>query len=231
VVQGAELREYVQTAREENCALISDEFYSHFIYNGEQPGKGPVSAAEFIEDVNIDPVLLVDGLTKSFRNPGWRLGWVIGPKDIIENINRAASAVDGGPSQPIQRAALEVLQPARAKQDTDALRNVFSRKRNFMVNCLKENGIIVNPEPSGTFYVWADISQLPKPINNADTFFAEALKRKVMTVPGHFFHVAPGQIGKEHSPFNQYVRFSFGPDENNMKMGLSRITEMIQSFR
>jgi aspartate/methionine/tyrosine aminotransferase len=231
VVQGAELNEYVRVASEENCALISDEFYSHFIYDGEQPGKGPVSAAEYLDDVDADPVLIVDGLTKSFRYPGWRLGWVIGPKSIIENINRAASAVDGGPSQPIQRAALEVLEPARAKQDTDALRKVFSRKRNYMVNCLRENGITVNPEPSGTFYVWADISQLPAPINNADVFFAEALKRKVMTVPGHFFHVAPGNMGKSSSPFNQSVRFSFGPDEANMKMGLGRITEMIQSFR
>ena len=231
VIQGEDLKEYVRVSRDENCAFISDEFYSHFIYDGDQPGKGPVSAAEFVDDVDTDPVLIVDGLTKSFRYPGWRLGWVIGPKSTIENINRAASAIDGGPSQPIQRAALQVLEPGYAKQETEAVRKVFSRKRNYMVNCLKENGIICTPEPSGTFYIWADISKLPAPINHADVFFKEALKCKVMTVPGYFFDISPGNANKEDSPFNQYLRFSFGPPEDNMIAGLSRLTEMINSFK
>lgn len=231
VIKGDDLKEYVRVSRDENCAFISDEFYSHFIYNGDQPGNGPVSAAEFVEDVDTDPVLIIDGLTKSFRYPGWRLGWVIGPKSAIENINRAASAIDGGPSQPIQRAALKVLEPGYAKQETEALRKVFSRKRNYMVNCLKENGIICTPEPSGTFYIWADISKLPEPINQADVFFKEALKSKVMTVPGYFFDISPGNANKDESPFNQYLRFSFGPPEENMKEGLKRLTEMINSFK
>ncbi len=232
VIQGGELDEFVQIAKEENCALISDEFYSHFIYDGEKPGHGPVSTAEFIDDVNEDPVLIIDGLTKSYRYPGWRVGWVIGPKSIVENINRAASAVDGGPSQPIQRAAIQVLEAERADLETDAVRRAFSRKRNYMVNCLKSHGILCTPEPSGTFYIWADISKLPAPINNADVFFEEALKRKVMTVPGHFFDISPGSTkGKKESPYNQHVRFSFGPPEENMKMGLDRLTEMINSFK
>ncbi len=231
VVAGEELKAYVKACADENCALISDEFYSHFIYNGDQPGKGPVSAAEFIGDVEKDPIIIIDGLTKSFRYPGWRIGWAVGPKHIIDNINRAASAVDGGPNQPIQRAAIEVLEHDRAATDTDALRKVFSRKRNYMVKTLGENGIICTPEPSGTFYIWADISQLPAPINNADVFFTEALKRKVMTVPGYFFDISPGRRSKKDSPFNQFVRFSFGPPMDNMKMGLARLTEMIESFR
>ena len=230
VVAGEDLNAYVKACREENCALISDEFYSHFIYDGDQPGKGGVSAAEYVDEVEEDPIIIIDGLTKSFRYPGWRIGWVVGPKSIINNINRAASAVDGGPNQPIQRAAIEVLQPERADQDTDALRKVFSSKRNYMVNCLTENGITCTPEPSGTFYIWADISQLPAPINNADVFFKEALKRKVMTVPGYFFDISP-KTNKENSPFNQNLRFSFGPDEENMIQGLDRLTEMIQSFK
>ncbi len=127
--------------------------------------------------------------------------------------------------------AIEVLQAERADIDTDALRKVFSRKRNYMVEVLKANNIICVPEPSGTFYVWADISQLPEPINNADVFFKEALKRKVMTVPGYFFDISPGGTDKKKSPFNQFVRFSFGPPEDNMKMGLARLTDMIKSFK
>ena len=230
VVSGDDLDTYVKECSKHNCTLISDEFYSHFIYEGDQPGKNPVSAAEYVDEVNENPIIIIDGLTKSFRYPGWRIGWIIGPKNIIDNINRAASALDGGPSQPIQRAAIEVLQPKRADIDTSALRKTFSRKRNYMVETLKKNGIICTPEPSGTFYIWGDISHLPDPINDSDVFFKEALSRKVMTVPGYFFDISPGDSNKENSSFKKFVRFSFGPPEDNMKMGLTRLTEMINSY-
>lgn len=230
LIEGNELESYVNAAREHNCTLIIDEFYSHFIYDGEQPGQGPVSAAKYVEDVNHDSVVIVDGLTKSFRYPGWRIGWAIGPKNMMDTLGRAASAIDGGASQPIQRAALQVLEPKRADQETEALRKVFSRKRNIMVNSLKEMGIVPFPEPKGTFYAWADISQLPEPLNQADSFFRHALEEKVMTVPGYFFDINPGQKRNQDSPFNQWIRFSFGPAEDNMKMGLERLAKMIKTF-
>jgi aspartate/methionine/tyrosine aminotransferase len=75
-----------------------------------------------------------------------------------------------------------------------------------MVQCLKDNGIICVPEPNGTFYIWTDISQLPEPINTADGFFKEALKRKVMTVPGYFFDIqSEGKPKKILHSTNTYV--------------------------
>jgi len=229
VIRGTELESYVDAARNNHCMLVADEFYSHFIYDGNEPGKGPVSTMEFVENVNHDPVIAVDGLTKSYRYPGWRIGWAIGPKDLIETLGRAGSAIDGGPSQPMQRAALRVLDPNYADQETAALRNVFSRKRNIMLKSLREMGILCTVEPESTFYIWADISQLPKPINNADDFFFAALEKKVMTVPGHYFDVNPGKIRRD-SQFNQCVRFSFGPPEDNMVMGLERLEKLIKSY-
>jgi len=81
-----------------------------------------------IPDIENYPVLLIDGLTKGFRYPGWRVGWVVGPKDMIGNIDRAASAIDGGPPQPIQRIARKALEPSYADQETVALRKVFAKK-------------------------------------------------------------------------------------------------------
>ncbi|MBK7129589.1 MAG: pyridoxal phosphate-dependent aminotransferase [Crocinitomicaceae bacterium] len=228
VIQGKELATWVKTARQKNCALILDEFYSHFIYEGKNAAKAGISGAEFIDDVDKDPVLLIDGLTKSFRYPGWRVGWIVGPKNIIENINRAASAVDGGPSQPMTRATMKVLEKNYADQETKAVRNMFSRKKNFMVESLTKAGINILPS-NGTFYLWGDISKLPTPINKAERFFFEALNHKVMTVPGYFFDVQPKPVKKQN--FQQWIRFSFGPDEKNMKAGLTRLNEMIDSFR
>lgn len=231
LVRGDELARYVETAREHDCTLILDEFYSHFVYTEDgRPGAGPVSAAEFVEEIERDPVIVIDGLTKSYRYPGWRLGWAVGPSAAIEMINRAASAIDGGPSTAVQRAALVVLQPERADQETAALRNVFARKRTLMVERLRAMGVRCDHEPQGTFYVWADIGSLPAPIDDADTFFKEALLRKVLTVPGRFFDVNPGGRRTTNSPFRHWVRFSFGPPEDNVRLGLDRLAEMIREF-
>jgi aspartate/methionine/tyrosine aminotransferase len=229
VIEGKELIEYLKIAHENNCNLIIDEMYSHYVFDSTQPAKRPVSAAEFIQDVNEESVLIVDGLTKSFRYPGWRLAWAIGPIHLIDNLNRVASAIDGGPSQPIQRAALKVLQSESVDKETTALRNVFSRKRNIMVDCLNKMGIKCSSGVRGTFYIWGDISKLHSPVNNSEYFFTEALQCKVMTIPGHLFDIHPGNIPSNISNFNNYIRFSFGPEEKNMLMGLERLSEMIKS--
>ncbi len=229
VISGNELNDYVKASARNNCTMIFDEFYSHFIYENDIPGNGPVSASSYVKDVNNSPVIIIDGLTKSFRYPGWRIGWVLGPKNVIETINRAASAIDGGPSQPMMRAALSVLEKENADRETSTLRKVFCRKRNIMLSALGKAGIKCLPS-NGTFYVWGNISKLPAPINNADRFFFEALNYKVMTVPGYLFDIQPGKTKKERSDFKQWIRFSFGPPEENMVNGLERLTNMIQSF-
>jgi hypothetical protein len=228
VVQGRELAAIVRLSREAGLTLLLDEFYSHFIYTADgRPGPGPVSAAAFVENPDRDPVLLVDGLTKSFRYPGWRVGWVIGPPPMIESLARTASAIDGGPSRMAQRAALAALEPRQADLETRALREGFALKRNAMVKRLKKLGLRFAAEPRGTFYCWASIDRLKEPFNDAMEFFRRALDRKVMTVPGEFFDVNPGKYRRGPSPYRQWMRFSFGPPMENMKTGLDRLEDLL----
>jgi len=228
VIRGDELADYVAIARETGIALVLDEFYSHFIYGADgSPGPGPVSAAAYVEDIEKEAVLMIDGLTKSFRYPGWRVGWAVGPAAMIDTLGRAASAIDGGPGQPIQRAALEVLKPETADAESTALRQVFARKRNLMSKKLAEMGIRCCPESEGTFYCWASLEDLPAPLNDGQAFFEEALKHKVMTVPGRFFDVNPGGGRTGPSRFRSWTRFSFGPPEDNVREGLDRLERMI----
>lgn len=229
VIKDEELNAYIAISKEKNCTLIIDEMYSHFIYDNQNPSGSGVSSAEFVTDVNLDSILIVDGLTKSFRYPGWRLAWILGPEHIIEKLGRAASAIDGGPSVPIQRAALQLFKPQCVDIETKALREVFSGKQNIMLRLLRENGMICSSDSNSTFYIWADISKLPSPINYSDSFFKEALKLKVITVPGYMFDIHPAQEQKD-SEFNQYIRFSFGPTEENIQMGLERITQLIKLY-
>ena len=71
-----------------------------------------VSAAAFVEDVETDPIIIVDGLTKNWRYPGWRISWTLGPKAVIETIASAGSFLDGGANHPFQNVAAALLNPA-----------------------------------------------------------------------------------------------------------------------
>jgi len=229
LITGGELERYCESARHADCTLISDEFYSHFIYTAAgEAAEGPVSAAACVEDVDKDPVVIIDGLTKSYRYPGWRIGWVLGTPDIIDTINAVASAIDGGPSTLVQRAAMQALEPSRADQETTALRAHFTRKRNLMLEKLEQMGIRCPCPPRGTFYVWADISALPGRLSNADHFFRAALERKVMIVPGRFFDVNPDGARTADARYDSWVRFSFGPPIDNVAMGLERLQQLIE---
>ncbi len=232
VVEGEALRAYIETARQENCLMGFDEFYSHFIYDADgNPAPGPISALQYVEDVDKDPVVVFDGLTKSFRYPGWRAGWAVGPKHIIDQINRAASAIDGGPSMITQRAALAALEEKRVDITTCALRKTFAQKRRVMLEELKNMGIEPAMEPNGTFYIWASIEKLPEPIRNADDFFFACLDKKVLTVPGHFFDIRPNRNRPDPEPLQHWVRFSYGPDIDTVKRGLDRIREVIKAHQ
>lgn len=232
VVQGSELQRYVEIARDNNCCIIFDEFYSQFIYPPEgAPAEEAVSAARYVKEVDKDPIIIVDGLTKGFRYPGWRIGWTLGPREYVENLGRAASAIDGGPSVPLQRAAIEVLKPERADRECQAVRRAFAAKRNLMMRRLGNMGIVSAGQSEGTFYIWACLDKLPPPLNNAETFFFRALDHKVMTVPGTFFDINPGKARSGVSPFTSWMRFSFGPSLENVNLGLDRLESMVTSFR
>jgi aspartate/methionine/tyrosine aminotransferase len=232
VIQGRELETLVRGGCARGTTLLLDEFYSHFIYTAAgEPGSGPVSAATYVEDVERDPVILFDGLTKSFRYPGWRVGWAVGPAAMMETLARTASSIDGGPSRIAQRAALQVLAPAYADQETRALRKGFAQKRNLMIERLERIGVRFAKKSESTFYVWGSLAGLPPPLDDAMTFFRRALEHKVMTVPGEFFDVNPGKRRRGGSPYAQWMRFSFGPPMDNLRLGLDRLEQLVRSAR
>lgn len=228
LVQGEELGRWVKASRELECALIIDEFYSHYVWTG-RPGQLPVeSAARYVEDVNRDPVVLLDGLTKNWRYPGWRCSWTVGPRSVIEAAASAGSFLDGGGSKPLQRAAIPLLEEKLVTQETLAMHAVFREKRQRTLAALEKIGIRADRAPDGTFYVWGNLAALPPPLNDGMAFFRAALDRKVICVPGEFFDVNPGKRrSKIASRFKSYVRFSFGPSMASLEQALARIEEMV----
>jgi aspartate/methionine/tyrosine aminotransferase len=228
LVEGEELGRWVATARELDCALLLDEFYSHYIYRSA-PGRLPVeSAARYVEDVERDPVVIFDGFTKNWRYPGWRVTWTLAPKDIVEALSSAGSFLDGGGSKPMQRAAVPLLAEDHVVVETRAIQTAFRSKRDYLLSQLERLGVRVDRAPEGTFYVWGCVEKLPAPLNDGMGFFRAALEEKVIVVPGEFFDVNPGK--RRHgraSRFKGYVRFSFGPAMSVMEKAVERFERMI----
>ena len=233
VIKDEAMDRYIDAARKENCLLGADEFYATFSYNEDgTPAENAVSALPYVKDINRDPVIVFDGMTKGFRYPGWRAGWAIGPKYLIEMINRAASAVDGGPSTMVQRAVIEELAPGHAEAELLATRKEFAVKRKMMIEGLAQLGIHTPAnQPLGTFYIWASIENLPGKLSDADNFFYACLQKKVITVPGHFFDVRPFRVRPTNEPYRHWVRFSYGPNRQTIKTALERIEQVIKEHK
>lgn len=228
LVQGEELAGWVHHAKTLGCAILLDEFYSHYIYRG-RPGQLPVeSAARYVEDVNQDPVILFDGLTKNWRYPGWRVTWSVGPKSVMESFASAGSFLDGGGSKPLQRAAVNLLEPAHVTAETLAIQNTFREKRDMMIRRLERLGVRLDRAPDGTFYCWGNVSELPGPLSTGMGLFRAALEKKVITVPGEFFDVNPGKRRSGRgSRFKDHVRFSFGPSAASLETAMSRLDALV----
>jgi aspartate/methionine/tyrosine aminotransferase len=230
VVGEAELARWVETARELDCSLLLDEFYSHYVYRG-RPGALPIeSAARYVEDVDKDPILCFDGLTKNWRYPGWRVTWAVGPKQVIETLASAGSFLDGGGSKPLQRAAIPLLDEANVAAETRAIQAVFREKRDRMHSRLERLGVRFDGVPQGTFYLWGDVSALPRGLSDGMSLFRAALDQKVIVVPGEFFDVNPGKrrAGRA-SRFKNYVRFSFGPSADVLDRALGRLEKLVNA--
>lgn len=215
----------------EHCLLIMDEFYSRYNYTSGCDGTA-VSSAEFVENVNKDPVLILDGLTKAFRLPGWRICWILGPKEYINALASAGSYLDGGSNVPFQKAAVQLLEPTRVLTEMKALQKHFLMKRDYCIKRLEEVGIVLRNVPDSTFYLWLDLSRLPGKIKTALGFFQECLKEKVIVVPGIFFDLNPLARREIHdSPMFHYIRLSYGPDFETLARGLDGIQRVVERYQ
>jgi N-succinyldiaminopimelate aminotransferase len=229
VIGGSDLAEWVSVARELDCALILDEFYSHYVWRPDLLAQGGIeTAARYVEDVDKDPVVILDGLTKNWRYPGWRVTWTVGPRRVIDGCVSAGSFLDGGGSRPLQRKAAELLDPPIALAETRAIQAEFGKKRKRLLDGLRDLGFGVDLPPEGTFYVWASAQHLPPSLADGMSFFRAALEHKVICVPGEFFDVDPGKRrGGRASRFRRHLRFSFGPTLTKLELALVRLRELV----
>ncbi|WOO77385.1 Aspartate aminotransferase [Vanrija pseudolonga] len=232
VIQGQDLKDVVDLGKT-GTTIILDEFYSWYMYwdDKEKIGKS-ISGAEYVDDVNADSVILIDGMTKGPRLPGWRVCWVVGPKSLISAVSQSGSFLDGGANHPLQMAAIPQLEPSRVLQSKIALQNHFKAKRDYVLQRLDDMGLPVHCPPQATFYIWLDLSGLAAPLDSALVFFEELLREKTIVVPGLWFDINPShRRNLFDSPCHHFVRISFGPPLETLKRGLDSIERLLDKHR
>ena len=218
----------IQDICRDRATLIMDEFYGGYNYTSGCDGT-VVSAADNIENVNDDDVLIIDGMTKRFRLPGWRIAWIVGPKEFIKAIGSCGSYLDGGANVPFQEASIPMLEPNKVREEMKALQTHFKEKRDYVLGRLKEIGFKIKHIPDSTFYIWLALDGLPDTICDGLNFFQACLEEKVIVVPGIFFDLNPAKRRDLFdSPCHHFVRLSYGPKMEHLKTGLDGIEKIVK---
>ncbi|AWD33059.1 Putative aspartate aminotransferase [Candidatus Fokinia solitaria] len=220
--------ELIKLAEEEQFLLLIDEVYSHYIYDRPEVDiPYTFSAARYVREIDSSNVIIVDGLTKNWRYPGFRLAWIIASKAIIKIATNCGAFMDGGASNVVQKNALHLLDEKIVSLEVREMQKHFRAKRDYVIGELVEHGITVDVIPQGAFYVWANLSNLPESLQDGVRFAKSCLRECVIVVPGMYFDDQSDQI-LANVRFRNYVRISFGQGMDTLKRGMEGIKRVIR---
>ena len=202
-------------ALKNNIWVISDEIYEHLLYDGATAPSMPVLVPGLA-----DTCIIVNGVAKTYAMTGWRVGWMIGPKDVIKAATNLQSHLTSNVSNISQRAAF-----AAVSGDLMAVKEMgeaFNRRRKLIVGLLNEIPGFVCPTPTGAFYVYPSVkgilgttirNKTPQTSAELATLLLEEVE--VAAVPGEAF----GPSG--------YLRFSYATSDADIVEGIGRIKKLL----
>ncbi|GGT03022.1 aminotransferase [Planobispora rosea] len=207
-------------AAEHDLWVVTDEIYEHLTYGGARF----TSIATAVPELG-DRVVVLNGVAKTYAMTGWRVGWLIGPKDVVKAATNLQSHATSNVSNVAQAAAL-----AAVTGDLSAvarMREAFDRRRQTMVRMLNEIPGVVCPEPKGAFYVYPSVKQLlgrdlgdgkraQTSLELAEIILEET---EVALVPGEAFGT-PG-----------YFRLSYALGDDDLAEGVSRVAKFLSGAR
>ncbi|WP_031465585.1 pyridoxal phosphate-dependent aminotransferase [Sciscionella sediminilitoris] len=203
-------------AAEHDIWVVTDEIYEHLLYDGAEAPSLPVVVPEIA-----DRTLVLNGVAKTYAMTGWRVGWVIGPDDIIKALSNFQSHLCGNVSNVAQRAALAaVAGPLDAVHEMHA---AFDARRREIVPLLNDIPGVECPTPQGAFYAYPSVKGLigkelrgQRPQNSVELAALVLEHAEVAVVPGEAFGT-PG-----------YFRLSYALDAEDMVTGVRRMGEFLR---
>lgn len=165
-----------------NIYLIMDDIYHRLVFDGRKP----ISAFDYTKkSVEESKIILINGVSKQYAMTGFRIGWAVGNKKVIEAMANIQGHQTSGPSVLLQKAAVGALNGIQSS--VESLRVTLENNRNVLVDQLRSFSGVKVYVPDGTFYLLADFSAYEKDSQKLSQFLID--KVLVLTVPGKEFGI------------------------------------------
>jgi aspartate/methionine/tyrosine aminotransferase len=206
-------------ALEHGIWVVTDEIYEHLLYDGASPAHLVALVPELA-----DQTVVLNGVAKTYAMTGWRVGWMIGPKDVIRAATSFQSHLTSNVNNMAQRAAIAAVSgPLDA---VEAMREAFDRRRRTIVSMLSEIDGFEVPTPKGAFYAYPRVEGVlgrsirgVTPSTSAELADLILTEVEVAVVPGEAF----GPSG--------FLRLSYALADEDLAEGVGRIRELIAEAR
>ena len=219
VYSKAQIEEIGRWAAEHGLWVLTDEIYEHLVYGDAEFHSLPVLVPELA-----DRCIVVNGVAKTYAMTGWRVGWILGPKDVVKAATNLQSHATSNVSNVSQAAAL-----AAVSGDLTAvarMREAFDRRRRTIVRMLNEIDGVECPEPEGAFYAYPSVKGLlgkeirgKRPQTSVELAALILEEVEVAVVPGEAF----GTQG--------YLRLSYALGDDDLVEGVSRVQKLLAEAR
>ena len=202
-----------------DCIILADDIYEKIVYDNLQ-----VCNLVALNPRLRDRTVIINGVSKSYSMTGWRIGYALGPSDIISAAAKIQSQSTSNPTSIAQAAALEAIQGSQ--DEVASMVQEFAKRRNTIVDGLNSIPGISCLKPQGAFYVFPNVNGLfgkrcdgnilSSPCDVADYFLEEA---KVAVVPGEDFGST------------QHIRFSYATSREDIEKGCDRIRQAVEKLQ
>ncbi|TCP53174.1 aspartate/methionine/tyrosine aminotransferase [Tamaricihabitans halophyticus] len=216
VYSRAEIEAIGQWAVRHGIWVITDEIYEHLTYDGAESVSLPVAVPELANQC-----LVLNGVAKTYAMTGWRVGWIIGPNDVIKAATNYQSHMCGNVSNVAQRAALAAV--AGPLDAVTEMRAAFDERRRKIVELLNAIPGVHCPTPQGAFYAYPSVKELlskqlrgQRPRSSAELAGLVLEHAEVAVVPGEAF----GTDG--------YFRLSYALGYDDLVTGVERIGALLR---
>lgn len=215
VYTAEETRAVGEWAASKGIFVISDEIYQHLTYDDVEF----TSMAQAVPELH-EHLILLNGVAKTYAMTGWRVGWLVGPADVVKAATNLQSHLSSNVNNVAQRAALAALNGPM--DQVERMREAFDRRRRKIVEGLNAIDGVVCPTPTGAFYAYPDVTALlgrefagVTPTTSAELAELILEKAGVAVVPGEAF----GPSG--------YLRLSYALGDDDLAEGLSRLQDFL----
>jgi aspartate aminotransferase len=213
------LRDLGKLAVEHNIVIIFDEIYERLVYCGEKHHQ----ILNLVPEAK-DLTIIINGVSKAFAMTGWRIGYALGPSSVMGYLGDLQGHITSNACSVAQWASVGALK--EADQDVRTMHKAFSKRRDLIVELMKDMPYISFTEPKGAFYVWFNVDRILGKHWNGKVLSDDAELCKVFLeskyvalVPGSAF-MAPGN-----------VRISYSNSEEEIREGMRRFKEFLEELK